>query len=172
MENASKALIIAAGVLVSMLILGLLVYLWQNVSNYNTEMDDQKKAEQISAFNKEYESYQKQLLRGADVASVVNKVISYNESHVGDDQLKIIYEIEIRKDLKKDNTIFLQAGQTYSNVQDNDKIKNLVEKGEYSNQLTEFKRLYFACSKIEYSSETGRVNKIKFKQLLNEEIFH
>ena len=169
MENASKALIIAGGVLASVIILGLLVTVWQNVSTFNSGIDDAKKQEQISSFNKEYETYLKQLLRGADVASVFNKVNNDNEKNP-EPNMKIICEIEIREDVKANSIKFLSYGQRYT--QDSSEIKNMLSEQETINieQLKRFKRLFFKCDGIAYDNETRRITKIKFIQIPSDQI--
>ena len=89
MENASKALIIAGGILLGMIILGLLVFTWHAVRNLNLTADDLKKQDEISAFNKQFESYSRYVVRGADVASIINKITDNNNTYGEDEQLVI-----------------------------------------------------------------------------------
>ena len=61
MENASRALLMAAGVLVGVLLLSLAVYLFIIFSNFGSEMTTQMNEKNLSEFNAQftkYESYQ------------------------------------------------------------------------------------------------------------------
>ena len=61
MENASRALIMAAGVLVGVLLLSLAVYLFTIFGNFGSEMTTQMNEKNLSEFNAQftkYESYQ------------------------------------------------------------------------------------------------------------------
>lgn len=80
MENAAKALLIAGGILFAILILSLIVYV-SNATTRMAEAQEQKKlVEELEAFNKSYEAYNKKRMYGADVITVVKKAIDYNKS--------------------------------------------------------------------------------------------
>ena len=78
MENASKALLIAAGILIAIIIIGAFVYLFGEMARYSDTQATGEQMEQINQFNKEYEAYQRNWLRGIEIASVTNKAQSYN----------------------------------------------------------------------------------------------
>lgn len=78
MENAAKALEIAGGVLIALLIISLFVYMFNKVSYHQAVQNQNLETQKIEAFNKTYESYNKSILYGADVISVINMAISHN----------------------------------------------------------------------------------------------
>lgn len=80
MENAAKALLIAGGVLFAIMILSLVVYMSTTTTRMAEAQDEKKKVEELNAFNKEYEAYNKTRMYGADLITVVNKAIDYNRS--------------------------------------------------------------------------------------------
>lgn len=80
MENAAKALIIAGGILFAIMILSLVVYMSTTTTRMAEAQDEKKKVEELTAFNKEYEAYNKTRMYGADIITVVNKAIDYNRS--------------------------------------------------------------------------------------------
>lgn len=80
MENASKALIIAGGILLAMMILALMVYVGTIMTDMAESEDRRTLAEQTAEFNKSYLSYNKSRIYGTDVITVVNKAIDYNSS--------------------------------------------------------------------------------------------
>jgi len=79
MENASKALLIAGGVLLAILILTVMVISYNNIVAYYNADKDMTKAEQVAKFNSEYTQFERDDVRGSDLLSLVNKVVDYNE---------------------------------------------------------------------------------------------
>lgn len=79
MENASKALLMAGGILLTIITLSLFIYLTTATSRIGEAQEAKTLTEQITAFNKEYEAYNKRRLYGTDVITVVNKAINHNE---------------------------------------------------------------------------------------------
>ena len=57
MENASKALIIAGGFLIAILVISLLVTGWNKLTYFSKTQEEIQTVEQIIEFNKEFESY-------------------------------------------------------------------------------------------------------------------
>ena len=78
MENASKALLIAGGVLLSILIVSLIILLNTSITGFESAQNKEKEKKEIVAFNREYEVYKKSVLHGTDVITVVNKAIEHN----------------------------------------------------------------------------------------------
>ncbi len=81
MENASKALEMAAGVLLGVLIMSLVAYFFSSISSWPEQQDDQKNSEQTAKFNLEYEVYDKKGMYGADVISCLTKAENNNEKY-------------------------------------------------------------------------------------------
>ena len=69
MENASKALLMAGGILIAILVIGLVVYMFNTSSNLKKTSEDTELVEQIAAFNKEYEAYNKKLMRHTRISN-------------------------------------------------------------------------------------------------------
>ena len=67
MENASKALIIAGSVLIALMIIGALVLMFSNLTNYQNTNIDTTRTAQIAQFNSEYETYNRQDVRGSEL---------------------------------------------------------------------------------------------------------
>lgn len=78
MENASKALLMAGGVLIALLIIGALVLMFNNLSNYQQAGQVNDKEVQIVEFNNQYETYNRKNVRGSDLYSLLNRVVDYN----------------------------------------------------------------------------------------------
>lgn len=80
MENAAKALIIAAGVLIAVMILSLVMMFYNEVSDYYQSESDITVQEQLAEFNKKFENYHRDQIRGSDMISLMNRVIDYNKT--------------------------------------------------------------------------------------------
>lgn len=80
MENASKALLIAGGILLAVLVLALLALLLSNISSNQLAQEKKLKTEQVQEFNQQWEAYNKKALFGADIITVVNKAIQNNKA--------------------------------------------------------------------------------------------
>ena len=79
MENASKALLMAGGVLIALLVIGALMLMFNQIGNYEKSQDASKKNSQLAEFNKEFEKYlDDKEITGADIISLINKVVNYN----------------------------------------------------------------------------------------------
>ncbi len=78
MENATKALLIAAGIffVVAILTMGAITY--NQISNYYKEESDTTDLKQIEEFNKKYRNYLDREVRGTELLSIINLVNDYN----------------------------------------------------------------------------------------------
>lgn len=81
MENASKALEMAAGVLLGVLLFSIVVYFFTSISSWPEQQDDEKSSLQTAQFNLEYEVYDKKGMYGADVISCLTKAENNNEKY-------------------------------------------------------------------------------------------
>ncbi len=158
MENASKALLMAGGVLIGILILSLAVYLFITFGAESKEIHAQIEERQLTQYNAQYTIY-----------SGRNDIT--------------IYDIVSVANLAKENNDYYQY---YGNFTDGYKvIVSLTNAGADSGELqgltTEEKQLLienyndvnangdlanrFTCSAIEYyTTTTGRVSKITFRK--------
>lgn len=94
MENASKALIMAGGVLIALMVLGALMLMFNNLSSYQDSTDENLKEAQIVEFNNQFTTYDRNDVRGNELYSLLNRVVDYNErkSSVGTIGKEISYE--------------------------------------------------------------------------------
>ena len=237
MENVTKALLIAGGILFAVLILTLLVIFYNQLSSYYTEQNNAKMNEQVVEFNNKFENYNGQTIRGNELISVMNKVVDYNRTYSdiqGAERLTINVDLQgHQKDLLYTGTSsqdtlssFKKATITNSNGNDSglnevaglsttlqakygltdtelqklsseisvicntstnesdikardEKLKKILG-SKYSTsklndykkaamqyyQLTQFKRAMFECTEMIHSSDSGRINKITFKVVI------
>lgn len=127
MENASKALLIAGGILLALMTLSLIVYVSTSTTRMAEAQDAKKASEELAAFNASYEAYNKTRMYGTDVITVVNKAINYNGKLDNSQKNEAItIEVEIIED-------FTATKQTIEEYADNTVKKGKVEQiGEYS----------------------------------------
>ena len=122
MENASKALIIAGAILLSILIIGLGMLIFNQAKDAmsNTGMDKQK----IDAYNSEFEAYVGTNVNGTRVRSLIDTIRTHNISTQDDETLEIkltvqnngngnITQKSAANDLNNAKTN-IKAGKTYS----------------------------------------------------------
>lgn len=103
MENAAKALLIAGGVLLAIITISLFVYMITATSRMAQAQDEKTALEQLVAFNNQYEAYNKRVMYGTDVITVVNKAIVHNEKMLAskvEDPYYINITIGVNEDFK------------------------------------------------------------------------
>lgn len=97
MENVTKALLIAAGILFAVLILSLLAMFGGQLSGYYAEQHNSKIIEQDAKFNAQFENYNGQTIRGNELISIMNKVVNYNTSIADMEKYdKVILSIDLK----------------------------------------------------------------------------
>ena len=82
MENATKALLMASGTLIGVMLVALMMYFFRSLSPFEETRQKTEETDQITAFNEEYTAYEKKLMYGVDLISVLNKANSNNEKYV------------------------------------------------------------------------------------------
>ena len=82
MENATKALIMVANLMLAVMVLSVIVYFYQNMKALPQEQETARMIEETRKFNLEYEVFDKNLMYGVDVISALNKAASNNEKYV------------------------------------------------------------------------------------------
>ncbi len=174
MENASKALIMAAGVLIGVILLSLMVYMFTNFAITSAEVHKENEQNQLNQFNSQFTSYEaKEGLTIYDVVTVANLATENN----------IYYEYQQEQGISntpKDNS-YISVILKNSNLGDyNNKH---IEKGyietrnnAYKKEVTEYynelikkalndlvnKTLREYTCKTYISNTTGRVYLIEF----------
>ncbi len=73
MENASKALIMAGGILIAIIIIALLIKGYTNVSIFQKTKLSEEEQEKLVAFNEQYTKYLGKYVYGIEVSTLMNK---------------------------------------------------------------------------------------------------
>ena len=81
MENASKALIMAASVLLGIMILSLAVYLFATFGATSAQIHEQNEASKLNEFNTQFTSYEGKRNTIYDVITVANLATTNNEQY-------------------------------------------------------------------------------------------
>lgn len=131
MENASKALEIAGGVLISVLVLGLLVFGYNKLTNLKQTQQSATEDEQATEFNKNYETYNKSGLYGSQIFSLANMVKDYNDNQ---SDAKGYQEMKLTVHIKYDGQFF--KSKTYNESKDEHELTD-----EYNKLSSEISRL-------------------------------
>lgn len=143
MENASKALLMAAEVLIAMMIVSLGVYVFYTYSQTSREIHDKKAEQQLVEFNAKYTKYVDQTtLTIYDVRTIANYAKKDNENLVDSEKIEVMFE----------GSNLVNKTETEWDAQ----IQSQV--GDIRNGNTELRK--YKCIEPEYT-ENGRVKKIK-----------
>ncbi len=148
MENASKALIMAGGILIAILVMSLFVYLIVSFGATSDKIHDQNAQTQITEFNAQFTKYQGRTnITIYDVVSVANLAIDYNENN----NTKI--EVYLNNNPLTSNSNVLKKLES--------QVQSLVGDVDETNiKLTNYK---VKKDGIEYD-ENGKVKKITFSK--------
>lgn len=208
MENASKALVMAGGIMIAIIVISTLLYASSTWGIIPQKQSETKKVDQIAEFNLDFESYDRQAVYGVDLISVISKAdennIKYNVQNNSSDPMYIDISFHLinsvdtvettkkvyldgrtpEKSITKSNTI-LNGGSTYSLSGNYSVVKTFIqnvqsqttkgrkrtdEAGKYQEFITtqaggsEFKTRVFACTKVDYNTETGRIKAMYFEE--------
>lgn len=98
MENASKALVMAGGVLIAIMVIATLLYAFNTFSILPESEEQSDAVKQLAEFNQQYESYNRDALYGTDLISVLNKAIDNNEKYGDDMYINIVFKINTNID--------------------------------------------------------------------------
>lgn len=107
MENASRALVIAGGVLLSLIIIGVVMFAYRGITSLQKEKDISLSNEQVSKINEQIEKYtKKSVIYGSEVLSICNAIEDYSRKYPESEGYpKITAKIKIKAADGKDNNI-------------------------------------------------------------------
>lgn len=129
MENASKALIIAGSILITIMIISLGIVIFNRFGNSAKKMANMDKQE-IAAFNSKITPYVGEHISGTQVNTLLQYCLSVNMSA---NQSKNTYQCIT---VKKDGSEFLKTtDDTYTKVQTGSNVSYTVEAKQDSNGL-------------------------------------
>ena len=153
MENASKALIIAGGMLIAMLIVGLLVWGFGRIRETQQTQVDQESIQEITDFNERFEAYNRTTVRGYQIISLANLVYDTNSRFTEADGYNpvtvTVDGLSSADATNEDLVTYIQTNYDRMN----------------SNQKNALKELVFECTGVEYDTQNSRVLHMTFRRL-------
>lgn len=129
MENATKALLISAAVMIAIMVLSLLMMAYNQVSDYYQTQHTDAMAKQIEEFNNNFINYDRDNIRGSDLLSLMNKVIDFNERESyteGTNYTRIEVTIKIDDQYLDDFTYPINSSYKMTITQDDKIIKSVI----------------------------------------------
>ena len=118
MENATKALLIAAGVLIGIIILSMLLLGYNQISNYYQQQSDNLSLRQIVELNKKFTNYDGKTIRGNEMLSVINSVVDYNtwvaqNANEGYEEIQLNISFEMSKTDSRWTSFHIEESSSY-----------------------------------------------------------
>lgn len=113
MENASKALVMAGTILISLIIIGALIFMFRGLTSYQKTSESVLGEKQIADFNKEYTSFEKNLY-GSELLSLINKAVDYNTQNKEDGYTPIKITFTVNRGTGSNNSSSLIKSGPYS----------------------------------------------------------
>lgn len=171
MENASKALMMAAGVLIGIMILSLAVYLFANFGSASAEAHRQNEENQLAQFNAQFTTYQYRTdVTIHDVITVANLARSNNQTYYLDDsvgQTESNYYIVVNATTTTGIKNNLQNPSLYDtndlNTIIEEDINNMKDVQDQLDPSIIYKELYTYICTVEINPNTERVSTVTFK---------
>ena len=124
MENASKALLMAASVLIGVLLMTLMAYVFYFSSDYSSKIKDNIAAKDIYQTNVKFEIYnERNDLNIHDVQTIINLVEDYNKETETVNKINLnIRSVSLESELLEDKDTTYKCRILYNN---NKKIKEI-----------------------------------------------
>ena len=141
MENASKALLMAGGVLIGILVLSLAVYLYTSFSNTFAQVNERNETQQIIKFNNQFSKY----INRTDLT---------------------IYDIITVTGYGKENGVIVKLENVKLNEKTKIELDDLLKKD--LDEITNKKELpKYKCleSNVKYDGENGKISTIIFNKI-------
>ena len=182
MENASKALIMAGTVLISILLISILVLFFRKGASASAEYNSAMSDAELAKFNAKFEVYDRNNNTYFDMITVANMVYDVNRNNKNDSQNQILFTLNLSgitfyiprdcTNLERDTfTLGLngsdpQSMYNYKITYDSqtDKIINIFTKIDPDTKKYKY---IFKCTGITYSTVTGKVSSIEFEVIKN-----
>lgn len=148
MENASKALIISAEILIGILLLSFMVFAFRSMGMFSQTVEEGIQMKNVQQFNAQFTTFEgRKDLTAQEVITLGNLAKEYNKTEEGkltNNQIKVrATGIESK----------------YTNVQ----AMKEEDTYEFIQSYTITKKATFTCNSITYQQNTGKVSRIEIK---------
>ena len=177
MENASKALIMAGSVLISMMVIGLLVFAYNQLSDAKQTESNIEAVEKLNSYSLRFEKYNKTIY-GSELMSLANLQEDYKLTQ--NDKVEyenVTIKVKVSREIEANGVTYLQPiEQSIESIytakdkmeKDIDRLsldKNSEEYKLLVSSYTEFKNKRFKCQHVKYSTNSGRVILMEFIEI-------
>lgn len=154
MENASKAIIMASGILIALVIISLLVIVFNKVGDVYSAEQQSLSEEQLQKYNKQFDAYDTSLY-GSELLSLANLIDDYNNKILSDEGQSGTYYNENKITV---SVTLERATIGYSSSEDSSiSYKGLVANKKYN--ISDIKEYNDALEKRIEKMEKNNVNK-------------
>lgn len=153
MENAVKALYMAAGVLIGIMILSLAVVLFSSLQGYMEETNKQIMFNEVTRFNAKYTKYVDTELTIQDIITVAGEAYENNKS----------YNIDPNAWNVSSNFLYIAIYLENNGRIDQKMGKNGEMVELLGNNNASVQKYKCANSDVEYSENTGKIFKMTFR---------
>lgn len=190
MENASRAIYIAAGVIIGIMIIGVFVYLFRAGGDFGSSYEQKQIEEQLRLFNSKFENFSRENNTISDMISVTNLAIDNNQKNSYDNQKSVVITFKIgtrefyikTEDKMERNYVFIKGTpkkiyiydlmeKTRKSIRAKYNFDLLNKLGEDETLLIVDKNMnykyYFKCTEMKYRESNGRVEKMSFEFVKN-----
>ncbi len=150
MENASKAIILAGGILVGVIILSLLVLVFRPMGDIYTQEGESLSAEQLEKYNRQFNTFDKSLY-GSEILSLKNLLEDYNNRILQGADPRYIAENEITVIVK----LYNYTAESIYYEETGETVRTKFKKGDMNGEY----------NLVETSTSTG--TKMQLNEYLN-----
>ena len=165
MENASKALIMAAGVLVAIIIIAVFNVMRGRINSFQMQQLSEEEQAQLITYNEQYTKYAGEYMYGTEIMTIINK---HNDYFSQGFAFPLTVIINFNTPYKY-NPITLDptTGKMIKGAETSTTQLTLdANKSTFTETVAkEFRNRAFKCTSIGYDNNTGRVNMISFKEI-------
>lgn len=169
MENASKALLMAAGVLIGILILSLAVFLFANFGSASAEINRQNEIKRINEFNAQFTVFEGKECTIHDIISVANLAINNNSNYFLTSKGSNNYYISVN--IKTEQQNLQESLKGNDGKINNEEVNKLIIKDTNnlvnytdSDGNTQISLPRYTC-KVEVNGNTQRVQTVNFTKI-------
>lgn len=180
MENASKALIMAGGLLISILVASFMVLVLRKAGKINAEYDTQMSDNELARFNSQFELYARDDNTFFDVITVANLAYDINKKNGYDSQNSVSVRIKEGNTVKysilpqqiEKNHFFKEEGSGKIYIYNGNEFsgKSMIDfytEGKEENEVFKYKYRFTCQNDVHYNDITGKLDEINFTIVKN-----
>lgn len=179
MENASKALIMAAEILFGVMIIAVGVYLFTTFATYSSDRYERIEEIQISEFNAQFLKFYGEDQNGTPVECTIHDIVSLaNLAQKNNLEYELIEKVttggttSYRKKANVDlnNSLYVQidlGNMKNLELKSNSELVNLIKANDLTTSVTGEKTdvKYYRCTICEPRGDNERINYVKFVEI-------